>query len=435
MSRLRQYKKLGLLPLAAVIFLTVSGGPYGLEPLLYYGGKNGAFLFLLITPLLWDTPAILTVMELNSMMPVNGGYYVWVKKALGQRLGFYEGWWSWLYSFTDLAIYPVLFVTYISFFFPQAILFKIPVCLCFIWGSALLNILGINPVGKISLLLGALVLIPFLLLSGITVYHLQAATITPPSLDGISFSMGGMALYTVMWNFIGWDNVTTYAAEVERPVHTYIKGIIIAFMITVSVYAFAVFAAQHTGVTATALRDQGFPVLGLLTAGHWLGVLLAIGGMASSLGIFSAVLLSVSRIPKVMADDNLMPAGLNKLHGKYGTPYISIIVCAAAVSLMVSWDLAGLVIIDIIIYGAGLILEFISLVIFRIKEPGMERPFKIPLGVKGLCCMLLLPVAIYVIAFISVLQSESTLRPVIFAVVALGSAEVSWQVVTRKAKH
>src|ERR1700749_4948870 len=113
------YKKLKLLPLVAVIFLTVSGGPYGLEPLLSYGGQQAALLLLVVTPLLWDLPTILMVMELNSMMPVTGGYYQWVKRALGMRWAWYEGWWTWLYTFVDLAIYPVLFVNYAAFFFPD----------------------------------------------------------------------------------------------------------------------------------------------------------------------------------------------------------------------------------------------------------------------------------------------------------------------------
>ena len=84
--------KLKLLPLAAVLFLTVSGGPYGLEPLLVYAGQNGALVLLLLTPLFWDIPAIFTVLELNSMMPISGGYYQWVKHALGMRFAMYEGW-------------------------------------------------------------------------------------------------------------------------------------------------------------------------------------------------------------------------------------------------------------------------------------------------------------------------------------------------------
>src|SRR3954466_8832790 len=111
-------RKIKPFQLVALIFFTVSGGPYGLEPLLTYAGEHAAILILVTTPLLWDVPAIFAVLELNSMMPVTGGYYKWVKHALGTRWGFYEGWWTWLYTFVDLAIYPVLFVQYASFFFP-----------------------------------------------------------------------------------------------------------------------------------------------------------------------------------------------------------------------------------------------------------------------------------------------------------------------------
>jgi amino acid transporter len=160
-------RKLKTVQLAAVIFLTVSGGPYGLEPLLNDAGANASILLLIITPLLWDVPTIFTVLELNSMMPLTGGYYQWVKRALGLRWAFYEGWWTWLYTFADLAIYPVLFVQYLSFFYPEAEAYKIPVCLCIIWISAFINILGIVPVEKISIVLSAVVLLPFLVLFGI----------------------------------------------------------------------------------------------------------------------------------------------------------------------------------------------------------------------------------------------------------------------------
>jgi amino acid transporter len=157
-------KKLRPLQLAAIIFLTISGGPYGLESLQSYVGDHGAILLLIITPILWDIPTIFTVLELNSMMPVAGGYYQWVKRAMGLRFAWYEGWWTWLYTFVDLAIYPVLFVEYLSFFFPDAAAYKIPICLVIIWSSALLNIRGIAVVGKTSIILGALILTPFIIL-------------------------------------------------------------------------------------------------------------------------------------------------------------------------------------------------------------------------------------------------------------------------------
>ena len=424
-------KKLRIIPLAAVIFLTVSGGPYGLEPLLTYGGQHAALLLLLITPLLWDVPTIFIVMELNSMMPVTGGYYQWVKRALGIRWAWYEGWWTWLYTFVDLAIYPVLFVEYASFFFPEIAQYKIPICLALIWLGAGLNILGIVPVGRTSLLLSSAVIIPFIILFGIILSHQGGGFHIPSlSLHGLGYSSLGMGLYTVMWNFIGWDNTTTYAEEVNKPVKTYIISTIIAFGLTFLIYIIAVVAAQSSGIDLSLLNEEGFPALGSLVGGRWLAILIAAGGMASAFGLFSSVLLSVSRVPKVMADDHLLPDKLHELHPKYKTPYLSIIVCAAVVSGMVFWTFGDLLIIDVTLYGAGLFLEFISLIVFRIRLPNEHRLFKIPLNIAGLCLLILLPVAVYSIALSSAfLSSEKMLSPALFALGALLSAELIWQIV------
>ncbi len=93
------------------------------------------------------------------------------------------------------------------------------------------------------------------------------------------------------------------------------------------------------------------------------------------LGPYSAVLLSVSRVPKVMADDKLVPKVLNKLHPKYKSPYISILFCSVVVSLMTVWTFEELLIIDITLYGAALFLEFIALIVLRIKSSGRTQAF------------------------------------------------------------
>jgi amino acid transporter len=427
-------KKLRLIQLIAIIFFTVSGGPYGLEPLLTYAGEHGALLLLIITPLLWDVPAILAVMELNSMMPVTGGYYQWVKHGLGRRLGFYEGWWTWLYTFVDLAIYPVLFVEYASYFFPDLQTYKVPVYLIIIWGSAGLNILGVVPVGKASLFLSVFVLMPFVLLFGVAIYHYHGHfNIPAPTLHGIKFPSLGMALYTVMWNCLGWDNITTYAQEVDKPVRSYITAITVAFLLVMAVYVVAVMVVQRSGIPANEINDGGFPVVGLSIAGHWLGVLLAAGGMASTLGIYSAVLLSVSRVPQAMANDNLLPSKLHQLHPRFNTPYVSIIICSLVVSLMVLWTFSELLIIDVTVYGAGLSLEYITLIKLRMREPDRHRPFKIPLNVTGLCLLILLPLTVYMIALAGAFTSDGQgIKPAIFAIGALLTAEVVWQIVKRR---
>lgn len=424
-------KKIRLVQLVAVVFFTVSGGPYGLEPLLTYAGQHGAILLLLLTPLLWDVPAIYTVLELNSIMPVTGGYYKWVKYALGTRWGFYEGLWTWFYTFVDLAIYPVLFVTYLGFFFPGIDAYKVEICLIIIWSSALLNILGIVPVGKVALVLSAVVLTPFIIMFILAFYHHTGSIALPaPSLGNITLPSLGMALYTVMWNCLGWDNTTTYAEEVEKPVRSYLLATVIAFALVIALYFVVIWVAQFSGINAARLNSDGFPALGALIGGHWLGALIALGGMASTLGIYAAVLLSVSRVPMVMAGDELLPQVLNKKHKKFQTPYISIIICSLVVSLMILWTFADLLIIDVTVYGAGLALEYIALIRLRIKEPGTHRPFKIPLGIPGLCIGLLLPVTVYFIALAGAFSSTPrALSAAVFAIVILLSAEVFWQVI------
>ena len=424
-------RKLKPVQLAAVIFLTVSGGPYGLEPLLEQTGANAALLLLPLTPLAWDVPTIFTVLELNSMMPVTGGYYQWVKRALGLRWAFYEGWWTWLYTFADLAIYPVLFVQYLSFFFPGAEAYKIPVCLLIIWVSGAINIFGIVPVGKTSVVLSILVLVPFLVLFGYTlVQHNGRFAVPSPSFHRSDFSMVSLGLYTVMWNFIGWDNVTTYAEEVAKPVRSYMVSVLLAFVAVTSIYLIAILISVNAGINPAVLSEEGFPSLGRLVGGQWLGSIIALGGMASALGLYSAVLLSVSRIPKVMSDDHLLPSKLQALHPRYKSPYVSILCCSAVVSFMVLWTFGELIIIDITLYGAALCLEYVTLIRLRKTAATDHRPFRIPLNRFGLVLMALLPFGVYVLALTGAfLNMGKALKPALFALVVLCSAEVVWQVV------
>jgi amino acid transporter len=386
---------------------------------------------------LWDIPTIFTVLELNSMMPVTGGYYQWVKRAMGLRFAWYEGWWTWLYTFVDLAIYPVLFVEYLSFFIPGVEVYKIPICLVVIWGSAWLNIRGIVPVGKTSVVLGAAVLIPFVILFVyFFTHHTGSFELPSPSLQGIKFPTLGLALYTVMWNFLGWDNVTTYAEEVSQPIRSYLKSVAIAFVLIFVVYFMAVIVAMQSGIDYTTLSEEGFPALGTLVGGQWLGTLIACGGMASGIGLYSAVLLSVSRVPKVMSDDELLPSKLHALHPKFQTPYISIISCSTVVSLMILWTFADLLIIDVILYGAALFLEFVTLIVLRRKAPNEHRPFKIPLNISGLCIMFALPIAVYSIAIVGAFSdSGSTIWPVLFAIAILLTGELIWRFIIWRKPH
>lgn len=88
------------------------------------------------------------------------------------------------------------------------------------------------------------------------------------------------------------------------------------------------------------------------------------------------------------------------------------------------------VVMDIVLYGAGLSLEFVTLFVLRIRQPRVHRPFKIPLGNTGLLLMLLLPVSVYIIALSGALHSSGGMvMPALISIGMLISAELTWRLV------
>src|SRR5882724_1914163 len=103
-------RKLTVLSLAAATYFMVSGGPYGVEELVQDAGYKLAIVILFFTPLIWSLPTGLMVGELAAALPAEGGFYVWVRRAMGPFWGFQEAWLSLVASVFDMAAYPALFV-------------------------------------------------------------------------------------------------------------------------------------------------------------------------------------------------------------------------------------------------------------------------------------------------------------------------------------
>ena len=112
-------QRLAFLPFLAVVFFNVSGGPYGMEDAVSVFGPGLALCLLIVTPLLVSLPVALAMAELGSALPEEGGYVAWVARAFGPFWGFQVGWWSWLNSFVDVAVYPALFADYLRFWRPE----------------------------------------------------------------------------------------------------------------------------------------------------------------------------------------------------------------------------------------------------------------------------------------------------------------------------
>ncbi|MGB8132286.1 MAG: amino acid permease, partial [Candidatus Angelobacter sp.] len=151
-------RKLTVLSLAAATYFMVSGGPYGMEELVQDAGYKLAIVILFITPLIWSLPTGLMVGELAAALPAEGGFYVWVRRAMGPFWGFQEAWLSLVASIFDMAIYPTLFVLYLGRLWPAGVaghrgvaIAAAMIAVCLAW-----NLLGAKAVGAGSVLLGVL---------------------------------------------------------------------------------------------------------------------------------------------------------------------------------------------------------------------------------------------------------------------------------------
>jgi amino acid transporter len=403
----KRIAKLTLWPLVAATFFMVSGGTYGTEEIIHGAGYGRGILILLFLPVLWCLPTAFMIGELSSALPAEGGYYAWVRRGLGNFWGFQEAWLSLAASIFDMAIYPTLFVFYLKAMAPwfgvgnhgiYAGLFVVVTC-------AVLNVAGIRVVGITSLWLFFILSAPFALIVVLAPFKMGAGADahTAPAATGLGL-LGGVLV--AMWNYMGWDNASTIAQEVERPQRTYPKAMIAAVVLVALTYVLPFLAVYFSGIPASAFGGDGAwaEVAGIIGGKflgfEWLRFLIVLGGMMSAFGMFNALVLSYSRLPLAMARDGMLPKIFAKRSAKTQAPWVAILVCATCWALCLGLGFKRLVTLDIMLYGASLMLEFVTLVALRIKEPGLRREFRVPGGMLGAITCGIFPLLLLCLAMI-----------------------------------
>ncbi len=366
----------------------VSGGTYGTEDIVHGAGYGRAILILLITPLLWSLPTAFMIGELSSALPYEGGYYAWVRRSMGNFWGFQEAWLSLVASIFDMAIYPTLFVAYLTRMFPY---FQEGnrgwwVALAVVVSCALLNIAGVKVVSLTSLWLFLALSAPFAAMVILAPFKLGALAhaVTKPTTSTVDI-LGGLLI--CMWNYMGWDNASTIATEVERPQRTYPKAMLVAVCIVAASYVLPFAALWMTGLKATAWETGSWADIAGLLGGPLLRIGVVVGGIISAFGMFNALVMSYSRLPLAMAQDGMLPGIFGKLHKKSKAPWVAILALAAGWAMCLGLGFARLVTIDILLYGCSLLLEFVALAVLRFREPTLKRPFRVPGGLFGAICI------------------------------------------------
>ena len=149
---------------------------------------------------------------------------------------------------------------------------------------------------------------------------------------------------------------------------------------------------------------------------------IVVGGTISGVGMFNALTMSYTRLPYAMANERLLPRALARTNAA-GVPWVSLAMMSLAWALALKLPFERLISIDLVLYGASLLLEFAALTLLRMREPQLARPFRIPGGVAGTILAGIGPAVLIVFAMYAARAEHVGAMPALgfaAAVVALG---------------
>ena len=291
-----------------------------------------AFLFLYV-------PLALCVIHLSSRFPAEGGFYVWTKKAFGERAGFLSAWMYWV---SNLPYFPsvlyfaasnLLFLHPMLQRYSQKPVYFVVFSVVILGGLTILNILGLN-LAKWAHNLGAIAMwIPVLIVIalGFAAWrHFGSATSFAPRTFLPTAHVQDMLFWSVIvFSFIGCETASVMAEEVQDARRNIPRALILAGVTVALCYMLGTFCvllaipssessnldglAQAIARTASRLRLGGITELG--------ASLIAI----SNIGAAGAYLATASRLPFVAGIDGYLPAAFGRLHPRFKTPWVSVL--------------------------------------------------------------------------------------------------------------
>jgi len=268
------------------------------------------------------------------------------------------------------------------------------IALCTAW-----NILGVRSVGEGSVWLNVALLAPFVAL---TILALGSAKFSGGA-EGAPIPLrhadllGGVLI--AMWNYMGWDNLSTIAGEVETPQRAYSRAMFGAVLLVVVSYIIPVGAIARTGIDPNRWTTGGWVDIGQIVGGETLAIAIALAGVIGAIGSFGALMLSFTRLPLVMAEDGYLPRIFTRRGEKTGAPWFAILVCAILWAICFPLGFEKSLLLDVMLTGLSILLEFWALVALRVREPDMARPFRVPGGTVGAVALGVPPLILMIAAF------------------------------------
>ena len=387
-----------------MIYIFASAGPFGIEEMVSSSGPGLTVLFLVLLPIIWSLPMALVASELGSALPGEGGFYTWVRRALGNFWGFQAGWWWSLSVFVDSSLYVVLTVSYLQswFGFDQATYYLI--CWGMIAACAVINIIGVSLVAASSTLFTLIVALPFVALAAAGFAGWQHNPVSPIAVPGAPLlghdGVLALGLVVGIWMYSGYESISTLSGEIRDPQRVIPRALMLALPFITLMYLLPVIASlagygqwETFGVEAGEGRVT-FVEIARALGGPVLGVAMLASALVANLSPYLDYLASGARPLFAFAEDGLFPKSIARISSRFGTPVAAILLMAGVDAVLVIGPFQKLIVVDVLLFVSAYLLIFVSAVRLRAREPQLKRRFRIPLGTAGLTAMVIPPILI-----------------------------------------
>ena len=397
-----------------MLYCLVAAGAFGIEEMIPEAGPGMTLLLLAVFPIVWAYPISNLVAECGSVMPSEGGVYVWVKEAFGEFWGFQAGWWGTVSTYITNGVYVALVSGYVSQMIPmspaavQAL--KIGMILIF----TIVNLLGLKEVGKVSTALSIMIILAFALVAAVGFINWNTNPVEPfmPEGYGLVDGLGG-GICICVWMYCGYECISNMAGEVKDP-QVIPKGLLIAMPLVALTYVLPTLGSLATLPEGSWLKwstDGGFDgiAVGYATVltqnlGPAWGYVFLVVAIVSQCAIFNTYLASGSRGFFVLADDHLCPPVLVKVSRSKGVPWVGILSLAVVTYILAQSSFTTLVSMEVVFMLALYIILPVSVVKLRRRIPVDERKkrglYVMPGGRAGLIFYCGAPVLISVTALL-----------------------------------
>jgi APA family basic amino acid/polyamine antiporter len=338
---------------------------YAIVPIVFIGGIISLF-------------TMFSYAELGTAIPFAGGEYTFTKVAFGGFLGFLTGWFEWLSNMFYAALSSIGFAYVVTYLFPGLNIPLTAVIVVIIF--AFINMRGAKATGTAETIITLVVLIILAIFVAGGWSFTQDSQIplasSPIGLIGI-FS----ATAYLFELYLGAEAVAAAQAEVKNPGRNIPLAIIFSAAVLIALYTSVVFVAVNIVPPAT-LSQQSSPIayVAEIALGPIGGILITIGLAIAGLAATNEAIMAQSRVLYAMSRDGYLPKGLSKIHSRFCTPHIAVIVGSIFTLIFAASGFVNFVVYAV---NLGFIIGFsivnLSLIKLRKIAPNLKRPFKTPL--------------------------------------------------------